>query len=213
MRRSRLILVAASLLALVVAAAALRQGGQFLVVDNRQKSDAILITQGDELDRAYWTGLQLLMQGYGRELLIDARTNRIFFGRSQADMADEFVRKTAGGLSGRVKVCPLTADTTAEEVYEARKCLDQNGARSVLLLSDDYHTRRSLLISSRLLPGYHWSVERVRAPKDFGEQWWRRREWIRTTAVQWQHLIWWEMIDRWHFTPVPAPVDVSAPPK
>jgi hypothetical protein len=62
-----------------------RNSGNFLVVDNREKSDAIVITQGDSLDASYWMGLHLLTNGYGRELLLDARTNRIFFGRSQGD--------------------------------------------------------------------------------------------------------------------------------
>ena len=31
-----------------------RNSGNFLVVDNREKSDAILITQGDLLDASYW---------------------------------------------------------------------------------------------------------------------------------------------------------------
>jgi hypothetical protein len=60
-----------------------RNSGNFLVVDNREKSDAIVITQGDSLDASFWMGLHLLTDGYGRELLLDARTNRIFFGHSQ----------------------------------------------------------------------------------------------------------------------------------
>jgi len=59
-----------------------RKSGNFLVVDNREKSDAILITQADSLDAQYWMGLHLLTDGYGRELLLNARADRIFFGRS-----------------------------------------------------------------------------------------------------------------------------------
>jgi hypothetical protein len=67
----------------------LRNCGNFLVVDNREKSDAIVITQADSLDAAYWMGLHLLTDGYGREMHLDARTNRIYFGRSQAEWAGD----------------------------------------------------------------------------------------------------------------------------
>ena len=178
---------------------AFRNSGRFLVVDNRQKSDAILITQGDSLDASYWLGLRLLKDGYGRVLFLDARTDRMFFGRSQAQLAAEFITKTAANLPGQVRVCPIKSDTTADEVYEAGNCL--SGNTSVLLLVSDFHSRRSLEIFSRLLPHYHWSIAPVEDPLRFGDHWWRRREWIRTALVEWQHLLWWELVDRWRFAP------------
>jgi len=181
-----------------------RNSGNFLVVDHRQKSDVILITQGDSLDASYWMALRLLTDGYGRELLVDARTNRVFFGRSQAEWARDFIAKTAANLPGQVKVCPITADTTAPEVYEAGNCLKGHLVHSVLLVVDDFHTHRSLAIFSRLLPNYHWSIAAVEDPMRFGGQWWRKREWTRTAIVEWQHLLWWELIDRWRFAP-PTP--------
>jgi uncharacterized SAM-binding protein YcdF (DUF218 family) len=141
-----------------------RNAGNFLVVDNRVKSDAILITQGDSLDDSYWMGLRLLTNGYGRELLLDARSNRTFFGRGQADWAGDFIARTAANLPEQVRVCPISADTTAEEVYEAGNCLKGHLIRSVLLVVADYHTRRSLAMFSRLLPNYHWSIAAVQDP-------------------------------------------------
>jgi hypothetical protein len=188
-----------ALAALALLVMLFRSGGDFLVVDNREKSETILITQGDSLDEPYWMGLRLLTNGYGRELLLDARTDRPFFGRSQAEWAGDFIARTAANLPGQVRVCPISADTTAQEVYEARTCL--KGHRSVLLVVADFHTRRSLAIFSRLLPNYRWSIAAVQDPMRFGGPWWRRREWIRTAIVEWQHLLWWEVIDRWRFAP------------
>ena len=62
-----------------------RFGGAFLVVDNRQRSDAILVTQADSFDRPYWMGAHLLADEYAGEMLLDARTDHIFFGRNQAE--------------------------------------------------------------------------------------------------------------------------------
>ena len=167
-----------------------RNSGSFLVVDNRERSDAIVITQADSLDMGYWMGLHLLAEGYGRELFLDARTDRMFFGRSQA-----------ASLSGRVNVCPITAETTAQEGYEVGNCLRGRLVRSVLLVVDDFHCRRSLAIFSHLLPRYRWSIAAVPDGERFGRPWWQKRVWIRTAVVEWQHMLWWEFVDRWRFDP------------
>jgi hypothetical protein len=183
-----------------------RKSGNFLVVDNRKRSDAILITQADSLDAQYWMGLHLLTDGYGRELILNARADRIFFGRSQAEWASDFIGKTAASLPGQVKVCRITADTTAQEVYEVGYCLKERSIRSVLLVVDDYHCRRSLAIFSRLLPQYRWSIAAVPDAARFGVHWWRKRVWIRTALIEWQHMLWWQMVDRWRFAPVVGPL-------
>ena len=205
MRRSRsttLAILALATVGLGLAVIAIRNSGYFLVVDNRQKSDAIVITQGDSLDAVYWMGRRLLADGYGRELLLDARTDRIYFGRSQAEWADDFIRKTSVDVAGQVKVCPIQVDTTAEEVYDVGNCLKGRSIQSVLLVVDDFHCRRSLIIFSRLLPQYHWSIAAVPDVARFRTPWWQRRVWIRTALMEWQHMLWWELVDQWRFTPV-----------
>jgi hypothetical protein len=70
-------------------------------------------------------------------------------------------RKTAATLPGQVKVCPITAATTAQAVYEVGNRLKGGVIRSVLLVVDDFHCRRSLVIFSRLLSQYRWSIAAV----------------------------------------------------
>src|SRR5438309_1316016 len=137
MQQIRAAAVAGAAISLAVVGIAIRNSGNFLIVDNRQKSDAIVITQGDSLDKGDWEGLQLLTAGYGRELLLDARSNRVFFGRTQAEWARDFIDKTAAGLPAQVRVCPISADTTAEEIYEVGNCLKGRSIRSVILIVDD----------------------------------------------------------------------------
>ncbi len=205
-RRSSAIkgILGAALLALAIYG--LANLSDVLVLDNREKSDILVITQADSLDDSYALGLELLSQGYGHKLLLDARTDKIFFGRSQAEWASDFIAKTTAGTSyaGKVAVCAMTADTTAEEVYDVAKCLEGRSARSVMLVVHDYHCHRSLTIFSRLLPQYRWSVAAVPGKRDFDRHWWRKRAWIRTTMVECQHFLWWFAIDRWRFMPIAA---------
>ena len=207
-RQIRLVVLALALAAAGLLVIIFRNSGSFLVVDNRERSDAILITQSDSLDAAYWIALRLLAEGYGHTLLMDARSNRIFFGHSQAEWAQDFIRKNTAGVPGHVEVCPITADTTTQETYDAANCLRQHSVRSVLLIVDDFHSRRSLAIFSRLLPQYHWSMATVPDKSAFDPHWWQKRQWIRTTVVECQHWLWWEIVDRWRFAPLPA----SGPP-
>jgi len=200
-RRLAALLVA---ILVVVLSLAFPNTGKFLVVDNREKSDAIVVTQADSLDTQYWFGMHLLEEGYGRELLLDSRTDRIFFGRSQAEWANDFLAKTAGRFSGQVKVCPIAVDTTSEEVYEVENCLKGRSIRSVLLVVADFHSHRSQAIFSRLLPGYHWTIAAIPDAGRFDVHWWRKRVWIRTALIEWQHFLWWELLDRWRYSPVPV---------
>ena len=69
---------------------------------------------------------------------------------------------------------------------------------SVIIVTDDYHTRRALSIFSNRLPQYHWTAAAADKSYLFGMPWWKHREWAKTYLTEWQKLIWWELVDRWH---------------
>lgn len=194
--RFAMLLVLGSAGVWLVASNLIRHSGSFLVIDRPERSDAIVVTQADSLDDGYWTGVRLLAEGYGRQLFVDARTDLNFFGRPQSELAGQYIRATAG-RAAPVKVCPVTASSTAAETRQVDACLAGYAVRSVLLVVCDYHTRRSLSTFRRLLPQYHWSVAAVRNQARFDTPWWRRRDWARTALVEWEHLVWWESVDRW----------------
>ena len=194
-----------ALLVLGLLVFAFQKSGSFLVLENGPTSDALVVTQGDSLDDAYWAGLHVLMKGEAHDLFVDARTDRIFFGQSQAALAEDFIRKTATEYVDRVHVCPITAATTAGETYQVQNCLRGRSIRSAMIVVGDFHTRRSVAIFSRLLPQYRWSAMPVHNQSTFDPHWWRRRVWIRTAVVEWQHLLWWELLDRWRFAPMTGP--------
>jgi hypothetical protein len=204
LQRFRLISVRGLILAglgLGLLVVTVRHSGTFLVVDNHERSDAIVVTQASSLDKPYWVGLYMLKDGYGRELLVDARTNQVFFSRTQADLASEFIKMTAHDMPGRVRVCPIAAASTVQETFEVEACLKGLSVRSVLLVVYDYHSRRSLTTFTRLVPQYRWSIAAVPDASRFGTAWWLKREWARTALVEWEHLLWWEFVEQWMYRP------------
>lgn len=192
--RRRILLLLAGLLLLLILF--LGYAGRILVVDQPRRSDAIVVLAGG-YDERYHRGLEMLANGYGKILFLDARTDVIHFGRTPASLAQEFLQNNAGALVGKVKLCPISGDSTQEEAWHIGDCLRPTGARRVLLVTSDYHTRRAFQIVRVRLPQYQWSVAAAHDPYEFGGNWWQHREWAKTTLLEWAKLLWWEAVDRW----------------
>ncbi len=195
MKRLALVVV---LVLILVGALVFFQPGGFLIVNNPQKSDAIVVLAGSEADDRYWQGMQLLRSGYGQHLILDA-TTQVAYGRSYADLAADLVARTAGPNASQVSVCPISGDSTKEEADQVNACLQrlQPPPHSVIVATDDYHTRRALSIFRTRLPQYQWTASAAKNGFLFGIPWWKNREWAKTYLLEWQKLIWWELFDRW----------------
>ena len=174
-----------------------RNSGRMLVIDRPQKAHAIVVLEGDRDDVRYWRGRELLRAGYAPILLLDASSDKSIYGRKRTDLAAQFIQSTAGESRDRVLVCPIAEDSTVPETKYVRLCLEQQGAGSVLLVTSDYHTRRAYSIFRHRLPQYQWSVAAAQDKKVFGGKWWWKREWAQTSLMEYQRLLWWELVDRW----------------
>src|SRR5690348_9797375 len=115
------------------------RGGELLVVDKPQKSDAIVVLAGDKTDVRYRKGMELLRNGYGNFMLLDASDDLAVFGRKYDELAREYIASTAGDLAPKVKVCPIHGDSTLLETRSVARCLDAVGARKAMLVTSDFH--------------------------------------------------------------------------
>ena len=191
----RLVIVAVIVMA---AALVIAQSGAHLTVDSPEKSDAIVTLAGDHNDVRYWRALELLRAGYGRQMILDAGAQRMF-GRTLAEHAADFAARTAGEQAPNISVCVIHEDSTLGETADAGMCLAQlqPPPRTVLIVTNDYHTRRALSIFRKRLPQYHWSVSAAHDNYFFGLPWWKNREWAKTNLTEWQKLLWWKLWERW----------------
>ncbi len=172
--------------------------GNFLIVNNAEKSDAVIVLGGDSADQRYWRGMELLRAGYARHMFVDATTG-IAYGHSFVDLAKDYVAHTAGANAAQVSVCPIVGDSTKIEAQQVNACLQtmQPPPQSVIIATDDYHTRRALSIFRTELPQYRWTAAAAKAEFLFGLPWWKNREWAKTYLTEWEKLLWWELVDRW----------------
>ena len=191
MRPSRLLIV---LLPVVILVALASQAGRFLVVDDPEKSDAIVVLAGETNVRPA-RALELLRKGVAASALLDVQTRDRIYDQQLIAIAQKYV--TGLAEARRVSVCPIAGFSTMAEADDVRRCLQPLGAHRVLIVTSDFHTRRALTIFRHRLPQYQFNVAAARNPVQFGEDWWTNREWAKVTFDEWSKMLWWEAVDRW----------------
>jgi hypothetical protein len=183
--------------ALVIAGLSLglaAKAGSFLVVDAPHRSDAILVLAG-ETDRRPQRALELLSQGFGQRIVLDVPNNAKLYEFTQIELAQKYIQDLAQAAS--VSICAIDGLSTRDEAKEAERCLLRDGAKSVLIVTSDFHTRRALEIFRREFPGVEFSIAAARNEEGFGTRWWTHRQWAKTFVDEWLRFIWWKAIDQW----------------
>ena len=193
MRFLRLLVVLFLVVVFVVAALA-SQAARFLVVDEPEKSDVIVVLAGETNVRPT-RALELLRQGVAPRAFINAQTRDRIYDQTLIEIAQKYVN----GLpeANRVSVCPIAGFSTIAEADDVSRCLHPLGAHRVLIVTSASHTRRALTIFRHRLPQYQFNVAAARDPAQFGEAWWTNREWAKTIFDEWSKMLWWEAVDRW----------------
>jgi DUF218 domain-containing protein len=182
------------LIPLLLLAALASQAGRFLVVDDPQKSDAIVVLAGETGVRPA-RGLELLRRGMAPHLFLDVVARDQVFDRPLTDLAQQYANRLPDAT--RISVCPLVGLSTNAETEDVNRCLQPLGPHRVLLVTSEFHSRRALRIFRHRLPQYQFSVAAAPDATHFGTAWWTNREWAKVTFDEWTKLIWWEAVDRW----------------
>ncbi len=180
------------LAALLVCLAA--KAGDFLIVDAPRPSDVILVLAG-ETDYRPRRALELLGRGDGQRIVLDVPTNAKLYEFTQIELAQKYIGDLPQAAS--VSICPIDGLSTKAESKDAETCLRREGAKSVLIVTSDFHTRRALEVFRREIPGHEYSVAAARNGEAFGSRWWTHRQWAKTFVDEWLRLIWWKVIDQW----------------
>jgi uncharacterized SAM-binding protein YcdF (DUF218 family) len=170
------------------------RAGYWLVVDAPQPSDAIVVLAG-ETDRRPARALQLLDQKYSGRVILDVPADARIFQWTSVDLAELYRR----GLpqASAITICPIHGLSTKLEAREAGNCLALAGAKNVLLVTSDFHTRRALTTFRHELPDLAFSVAAARNEAQFGERWWTHRQWAKVFFEEGVKWLWWGAVDRW----------------
>ena len=171
-----------------------RHAARFLIVDEPAKADAIVVLAGETNARPAHA-LELLHQGLAPHVFLDAEERSLIYDELLVDIAHRYINSR--GESSRVSICAVAGDSTFSEVDDVNRCLQSLGAHRILLVTSEFHTRRTSMIFRHRLPQYEFHVAAARNSFQFGERWWTNREWAKTTVDEWLKIFWWEAVDRW----------------
>lgn len=180
--------------AVVVAVVFAANAGRMLVVDDPKPSDVIVVLAG-ETDHRPTHALELLEQGYAHRVLIDVPADAKIYDSTQIQLAEKYIR----GLthSADVGICPIVGLSTRDESHDVEHCLAHEEGTRILLVTSDFHTRRSLSTFRQQLRGKSFSVAAARDDTQFGTRWWTHRQWAKTCLDEWLKVIWWNAVERW----------------
>ena len=96
-----------------------------------------------------------------------------------------------------ISICPIAGLSTRDESRDVQKCLSGQPSAKVLIVTSDFHTRRSLSIFQHEFSNKTFSVAAARDSTQFGVRWWTHRQWAKTCFDEWLRLLWWSAIERW----------------
>lgn len=182
--------------------------GQYVVDDGLEPADAVVALRGDgdENRGRVEEARRLVGKRYAPILLVSVDA-KPFWGHSQRQLIEEHL-KQEGFPGQRLRFCENTADSTAEEAGALRACLQRMGAKQVIIVTSDYHTRRARFLFRRAFSssGIVLRIHPVYNDQYWDTHWWRKRRWAKTFFDETAKLIW-NTIEQWTSPTEP----VSAP--
>jgi len=181
------ILIALALLVVVLRTQILSALGGYLVqADSPQKADAALVLAGDGWGNRILAAAELARDGYVPKVLVSGPDGA--YGNHECDLAIPFAVKHGYPASYFVHVEHESRSTLAEAkvvLIEIRRM----GIKRLLVVTSNFHTRRSGFIFRKLAPDLTILV--VAAPdKNFTpDGWWHNREGQKTFLLEWQKTL------------------------
>jgi uncharacterized SAM-binding protein YcdF (DUF218 family) len=188
-RKKRLALVLLFSCVVLIAWVALRNCGSYLIVDNGQKSDVILVPIG-RLQPAYEKAFDLLRKGYGNHIIAEVVAVKQY-GRPAPELAQEYFAQQTD-LAGKIDICVVRP--AVPEPSQAADCIAKLKPRSILIVTGEFQTRRTFKTFSHDLPQYQWSVTPVQPPRPRPIQWWKNKQVAMVIYLEWCRLFWWELL-------------------
>lgn len=187
---SRIVWVAAAGAALIVfllhGAILTAMGGYLVQAGAPQKADIALVLGGDFLGNRILKAASLVREGYAPKVLVSGSPG--VYGFFESDLAIPFAVK-AGYPEAYFLSFQNQAHSTKEEAREAVPEFRKLGAKTVLLVTSTYHTRRAGQIFRSTAPDVTFYVVAADDPNFTAQAWWKNREGRKLFAMEWMKTL------------------------
>jgi uncharacterized SAM-binding protein YcdF (DUF218 family) len=159
-------------------------------------ADAAIVLQGSIAgENARIAGAVPLLKAGTVSHLVISIPRESYWGETPQPAARQYMEKQYG-LREHVEFCETGPDvnSTEAEAKAVATCLQQQGWRSVIVVTSNYHTRRAGLIWRRTLhrqvPATSMWVYGVDDPEWNPNRWWRTRTYAKTAFLESSKLLW-----------------------
>lgn len=182
-----LIVLAAIVLAIVFHNAILGALGAYLVkAQPPEKADIALVLAGDGEGNRILKAAQLAREGYVPKVLVSGPSG--IYGYYECDLAIPFAVK-AGYPESYFVHLENQARSTQAEARDAIARLRQLGVHTVLLVTSDYHTRRSGKIYRSAAPDLRFIVVAAPDVSFTANGWWHNRQAQKIAFNEWMKTL------------------------
>jgi uncharacterized SAM-binding protein YcdF (DUF218 family) len=164
-----------SLILLVFREAVLVRLGEFLVVsDPLEHADLIYVLAGDFWGSRVLLGAKLGSEGWAPKVVL---AGGLYSGggevaRYQGDLAAEFAVKQ-GYQPGLFLPVPMEAPSTVEEARFMGPIFHRLGAKRIILVTSNFHSRRALEVFRLFLPEFDFQMEASADHTFHPQSWWQ----------------------------------------
>lgn len=166
----------------------------FLIEDHPpEKAEIIVVLAGDGFGRRILRAAELVEQGYAPNVLVDGAAE--FYGLNEAQAAIDFAVER-GAPRGVFEAFPIEADSTIEEAKIVDAELMRRGVSKALVVTSDFHTRRSRsLFEARGSGKVRYVVVASEYPEFDPRAWWRSRNGAKTLLLEYLKTVytWYEV--------------------
>ena len=156
--------------------------GHLVVSDGLEPADAVVTLRGsaDQERGRMDEAAHVVEKRYAPVLLISVDTEP-YYTHPVRGLVEAYLKKKKFPAE-KLRFCENHADNTQEEAQALLSCLREFGAKDVIVVTSEYHTRRTRSIFRRVFSGSGVAV-RIYPAYDaeyWDPHWWRRRRWAKT---------------------------------
>ncbi len=161
----------------------LRWLGEYLTYSQPPcKSDLIVVLAGDWAGNRVRKAGDLLREGWAPKVLISGAGT--FYGLNEGDLGVQFAVNDGYPASGFFSL-PSPARSTLEEAQYIVPELRRRGVHHFMLVTSDFHTRRSAEIYHKVAPDLPFCVVAAKDADFSPDGWWHNREGRKTAFFEW----------------------------
>ena len=187
----------------------LTSAGKFLVVEDKPaEADIIVVLMGSPGERML-QAYDIYEAGYSNRIVMtdtyspgsDALAERGIFLKNTTDLAIE-IGIELGINPAHITVIPEIARSTGDEAVAVRQYIEsKDNIDIIILVTSDYHSRRSRAIFNRAFAGLEVPVELIVLPGKYSEfnakKWYTDRESAKRVVMEYTRLLHFLLWERW----------------